>query len=433
MAALWKQDVPLDPTFAPINASLREDWFLLPYEIRLQRAHALTLEAAGILTTTERHEMDLALEGIESRFGQAPCPISDAEDLHTWIEGLLVELIGETGKRIHAARSRNDQVATLLLLYLIAEGEGFGRRLSSLIALCCRRALEWRGDLFPLQTHAQFAVPGTVGFWILRYAVSLDRIRGHAAYFTDRWRKFCPLGSGAAAGSSIPIDRRVQARELGFEQPSLNALASTSTRDECLEYLSLAVQTSLHLQSFATDVIAFSQTPFGWTNYPQAFGTGSSMMPNKTNPDAMELLRGESCAVIAAFPEVMMLLKGLPSGYNRDLQCIKPIVRRTVEKLDALLRLSTAFLEKLEFDRDRLKACLTMGHLDAALRMERMVRQGIPLRQAHGMVAAELHTPPATTKGGDLDCGAYQTLGGANPEETRRVAEAILSSLDSTS
>jgi len=272
-----------------------------------------------------------------------------------------------------------------------------------------------------------------VGFWILRYAVSLNRIRGHAAYSTEGSREFCPLGAGAAAGSSIPIDRRVQARELGFEQPSPNALTSTSTRDECLEYLSLAAQTSLHLQSFAADVIAFSQTPFGWTNYPRAFGTGSSMMPNKTNPNAMELLRGESCAVIAALPEAVMLLKGLPSGYNGDLQCIKPIVRRTVEKLDAPLRTSTGFLAKLEFDRDRLKACLAMGHLDATLRMERMVRQGIPLRQAHGMVAAKLRTPPASTEGGDLDCGAYQTLGGANPEETRRAAEAILSSLDSTS
>jgi argininosuccinate lyase len=223
MAVLWKQDVPLDPTFAPINASLREDWFLLPYEIRLQRAHALTLEAAGILTSSERRDVDRGLDQIESRFGQSPCPTSDAEDLHTWIECSLVELIGETGKKVHTARSRNDQVATLLLLYLIAEGEGFGRSLSSLVALCCRRALEWREDLFPLQTHAQFAVPGTVGFWILRYAVSLDRIRGHAAYFRNRWREFCPLGSGAAAGSSIPIDRRVQARELGFEQPSLSA------------------------------------------------------------------------------------------------------------------------------------------------------------------------------------------------------------------
>lgn len=433
MKSLWKQDAPLDPTFAPINASLCEDWFLLPYEIKLQRAHARTLEAAGILTASDRGEVDRALEQIESRFGQAPCPSSEAEDLHTWMEGAIVERIGEAGAKIHTARSRNDQVATLLLLYLVAEGERLWCEIASLVAVCCRRALEWREDVFPLQTHAQFAVPGTVGFWVLRYAVSLDRMRQHASYFTDRWRQFCPLGSGAAAGSSIPIDRRVQARELGFDQPSLNALASTGTRDECLEYLFLAAQTSLHLQSFAADVIAFSQTPFGWTNYPRAFGTGSSMMPNKTNPDAMELLRGESCAILAALPQAMMLLKGLPSGYNRDLQCIKPIVHRTAESLTALLRMTTAFLEQLQFDQDRLKASLTLGNLDATLRMERLVTQGVPLRKAHATVAAELRTGSAAAPGDDLDCSAYQTIGGANPKETQRVAEAILSSLDFTS
>lgn len=390
------------------------------------------MEAAGILTPSERRDVDRGLDQIESRFGQSPCPTSDAEDLHTWIEDLLVELIGESGKKIHTARSRNDQVATLLLLYLITQGEVLCRRLSSLVALCCRRALEWREDPFPLQTHAQFAVPGTVGFWILRYAVSLDRIRGHVAYYRDRWREFCPLGSGAAAGSSIPIDRLIQARELGFGQPSLNALASTGTRDECLEYLFLAAQTSLQLQSFAADIIAFSQTPFSWTNYPREFGTGSSMMPNKTNPDAMELLRGEGCSIIAALPEAMMLLKGLPSGYNRDLQCIKPIVRRVVEKLDALLQMSTAFIATLDFDRERLKSSLRVGHLDATLRMERMVVRGIPLRQAHRMMAEQLHEPSASTNASDLNCCDYQTMGSAQPEETRRVAEAILSTIDST-
>jgi len=422
----------LNATFAPINASLSDDWFLLPYEIKLQRAHAKTLEAAGILTASERGEVDRALEQIESRFGQAPCPSSDAEDLHTWMEGAIVELIGETGARIHTARSRNDQVATLLLLYVVNKGEELGRQLASLTAVCCRRALEWRENVFPFQTHAQFAVPGTVGFWILRYAVSLDRIRQHAAYFTDRWQTFCPLGSGAAAGSSIPIDRRVQASELGFEQPSLNALASTSTRDECLEYLFLAAQTSLHLQSFAADVISFSQTPFAWTNYPRAFGTGSSMMPNKTNPDAMELLRGESCAILAALSQATMLLKGLPSGYNRDLQCIKPIVHRTAESLAALLRMTTAFLEQLQFDREKLRASLTLGNLDATLRMERLVAEGVPLRKAHATVAAELRTASAAAASDDLDCSAYQTIGSANPKETQRVAEAILAALERT-
>ncbi len=345
---------------------------------------------------------------------------------------MLVELIGEAGRKIHTARSRNDQVATLLLLYLIDEGGRLERELAELTSVCCRRAMQWADLAFPLQTHAQFAMPGTVGFWILRYAVSWDRLRRHAEYFTGRWGQYCPLGCGAAAGSSIPIDRRIQARELGFAEPSPNALASTSTRDECLEYLWLAAQTALHLQSFATDVIAFSQTPFGWTKYPRAFGTGSSMMPNKTNPDAMELLRGESCAVLAAHSEAIMLLKGLPSGYNRDLQCVKPIVHRTAEKLSRLIRMTTAFLEALEFDAERLREALKLGNIGATFRMERLVREGVPLRKAHEQVATEVRSASEALTGTNLDCTTYQTIGGANPGETRRVAEDILAAMRSS-
>lgn len=434
----------------------------------MQGAHARALEAAGILTAGEREDVARSLERIQRQFGEASCPESDAEDLHTWIEARLVELIGDTGKKIHTARSRNDQVATLLVLYLISEGQRLAKQLSITVGVCCRRALDWSEYVFPLQTHTQFAAPGNVGFWVLRYAVPLDGIRRHALYLTDRWRQYCPLGSGAVAGSSIPIDRSIQARELGFVQPSPNALASTGTRDECLEYLFLAAQTALHLQSFATDVIAFSQTPFAWTIYPRAFSTGSSMMPNKTNPDAMELLRGDCCAIVTALPEAMMLMKGLPSGYNRDLQSIKPIVRRTAEKLDALLRMTTAFLEKLDFDRQRLAESLKMGRVDATLRMERLVVQGTPLRDAHGIVAAELGTQDERHEGTEarshegtkarsvprqLWSGqarvhegtnarrhdeneyteSYQTVGSASPAETRRVAKEILSSLGAAS
>ena len=343
---------------------------------------------------------------------------------------MLVDLIGETGKKIHTARSRNDQVATLLLLYLIAQGERLTELLTKFVQACCRRALEWSEYVFPLQTHTQFAAPGTVGFWVVKYAVTLDQVRRRALYFASEWRRYCPLGSGAVAGSSIPVDRHVQARELGFAQPSPNALASTSTRDECLEYLFVAAETALHMQSFAADVIAFSQTPFAWTKYPKGFGTGSSMMPNKTNPDAMELLRGGGCAIVAGLHEAMMLMKGLPSGYNRDLQCIKPIVRRTAENLDALLGMTTAFLEKLDFDRERLAASMKLGNLDATLRMERLVLEGTPLREAHRRVATELETQSVQEQTGrETGAGAYRTVGSASHEETCRVAKELLAGL----
>lgn len=361
------------------------------------------------------------------RFGGAECPRSDAEDIHTWLEAQLVEQAGDAGRRIHTARSRNDQVATLLSMFMIDCGGQAAEAFAKLARTFCEQGKAWSELVFPLQTHCQFAAPGSVGFWSLRYATAFTRLHGRAKWLVGQWRRCCPLGSGAVAGSSIGIDRRIQARELGYDEPSLNALDSTSTRDECVEFLGLAAHAGLHLQSLATDVIAFSQTPFGWTQYPQEFGTGSSMMPNKCNPDAMELLRGEACALQAAQQHAMTLLKGLPSGYNRDLQCIKPIVRDTATQLVELCDMAVAFVGRLAFRADRLAELLTKGAIDATLRMERMVSSGAPLRDAHHAVAKEVREGAAPPAG--VSAEAYQTIGSASPQETRRMADAILSEL----
>lgn len=378
--------------------------------------------------------IDRAVGEIEREFGDAPCPATDAEDIHTWIESKLVEFAGEAGRKIHTARSRNDQVATLLVLYLIDAGQRLASRFAGLTRVFCERAKAWSDLAFPLQTHAQFAAPGTVGFWALRYAVAFERSRDFLALCLGAWRKCCPLGSGAVAGSSIGIDRRIQAMELGFDGPSPSALYSTTARDECLELLAVMAHASLHLQSFAADIIAFSQTPFGWTKYPTAFGTGSSMMPNKANPDAMELLRGECSGILSAHAHALTLLKGLPSGYNRDLQCLKPIVRGTVEKLAFLVEMTTAFMGELDFDRDRLSAAMQQGHIDATLRMEAKVREGTPLRDAHHAVAEELtrSASPPVSDVASLTVDQYTTIGSASPAETRRVANDLLAKLRPT-
>jgi argininosuccinate lyase len=430
MPTLWKQDQDLHPAFAAVNQCLQEDWFLLADEMRLQRAHAKVLEAAGILSPDERATIARGLNQIEETYAGRPCPASRTEDLHTWIEATLADLIGEAGKKIHTARSRNDQVATLLAMYVIASGESLSADLRRLVEVICRRAKEWSELAFPLQTHCQFAAPGSVGFWALRYATAFDRLRMHARFLVAHWRRFCPLGSGAVAGSSIAIDRQLQATELGFERPSMNALYSTSTRDECLEFLAVGAQTALHLQSLATDVISYSQTPLKWTIYPGEFATGSSMMPNKTNPDAMELLRGECNAISAAHGHATLLMKGLPSGYNRDLQCIKPIMHETAERLRRMCGLAMAFLEQLGFDADRLAISLRQGNIDATLQMEKLVKDGAPLREAHHAVAAGLGDASddfAATQLAELD--RYQTIGSASPAETRRVADALLAAL----
>lgn len=434
MSALWKQRVPLHPTFAPLNRCLEEDWFLLPFELRLQRAHGQALMAAGVLTSGEYADLCSGLDRIQETYGQSDCPESDAEDLHTWVEMTLTELAGAVGKKIHTARSRNDQVATLLAMYVIHTGEDLAASLADLVRIACRRAQQWAELAFPLHTHQQFAAPGSVGFWVLRYATAFDRVRRHLSYCVSQWRRYCPLGSGALAGSSIPLDRRIQAAELGFEQPSLNALDSTSTRDHCVELLALAAQLALHLQSLACDVIVFSQTPLAWTIYPPGFATGSSMMPNKSNPDAMELLRGECCEVLAAHAHVLTLLKGLPSGYNRDLQCLKPVLHRTVEKLAASARMTAAFLKELDFDAARLSASLALGDIEATLRMEAKVMDGTPLREAHRATAAQSDsTTDGTQQPRALGIDRYATVGSASPAETQRIADQILTSLEADS
>ncbi len=406
---------------------MKEDWFLLPFELKLQEAHAQTLCAANIYTDQELQAVTDGLRLLREQHVDTPCPESPAEDIHTWVESALVEQVGEPGRKIHTARSRNDQVATLLKMYVIASGDALVTDLAGLIRVCCEQAKAWSDIAFPLQTHCQFAAPGSVGFWSLRYAASFGRVRDSLTALCQQWRRFCPLGAGAVAGSSVPIDRKMQATLLGFESPSPNALDSTSTRDECLELLHQCAMTALHLQSLATDVIAFSQTPFAWTQYPPAFGTGSSMMPNKTNPDAMELLRGHAKLIAAAHPQAFALMQGLPSGYNRDLQCIKPIVHDTVVKLRDLLAMTTEFVGALDFDRERCEAACEHGFIDATLRMEQNVVNGTPLRDAHHEIAAAVAAGGFTGEAPTMV--AYQTIGSASPAEVDRVADQLLSAL----
>ena len=426
MQALWNQQHQLHPAFDRLNRCLAEDWFLLKSELQLQGAHATTLCEAGILSPLEKATILEALRLMWQQWLGQPCPDSDAEDIHTWIETELTILVGEAGKRIHTARSRNDQVATLIKLYLMDAAVASGDKLGQQVALMARRAQEWSDAEFPLQTHAQFAAPGNVGFWMLRYAVAVDRVRRKLAGLKAEWRSECPLGSAAVAGSSIAIDRQTQASELGFDAPSLNALYSTTTRDECLDFLALVSQLALHYQSLATDLIGFTQTSMRWTVYPHAFATGSSMMPNKSNPDALELLRGECNGLLSAYQQVVLTLKGLPSGYNRDLQCIKPVLHQAVLTLENVTELVTAFLQHIDFDRDRLSAALAQGDIGATLDMEAMVVSGVALRDAHHSRAVGSVDPSLAPM---RHCDEYKTIGSASPEETRRVAAQILEQL----
>ncbi|MCG3138487.1 MAG: Argininosuccinate lyase [Phycisphaerae bacterium] len=400
---------------------------LLPYELQQQRAHVTALTAAAILTHDEQQQVLPALHQLAQQWCGKPCPDSPAEDLHTWVELQLTEQLGAVGRKIHTARSRNDQVATVLKLYVMDQAKQLSGALAELIKRCARQAEKWSELICPLQTHSQFAAPGSMGLWILRHGLALQRVRELLHLHYAQWKRFCPLGSGAVAGSSIPLDRRIQAQELGFDQPSLNALDSTSTRDECLDLLAMIGRIGLHLQTLATDVVSFAQTAHRWVIYPRAFGTGSSMLPNKINPDAMELIRGQCSLLMNSHNEALLLLKGLPTGYQRDLQCLKPVLIRNVLQAMQIIELMSAFIEELKFDTQRLRVHLLNGGIDALWRMEEKVLAGMPLRDAHHAVATELagsnghHAPLDST-----DLYRYRTSGSAHPDETRQVAWQLL-------
>jgi len=420
MSTLWKSGSPLHPLFSEIQGCLDDDWFLFEHEVALQRAHGTVLHRAALLDDGQLDGLNAALDDIESTFDRWEVPSSEAEDIHTWIEGEITARCPEAGRRIHTARSRNDQVATLLLLHLRAAGDELADSLDRLRARLVERVDDWADLEMPMQTHLQFAAPGSVGAWPLRYATSLARLSRQLDFLRGEWAHWCPLGAGAVAGSSLPIDRSLQAELLDFDEPWPSSLDATSSRDACLEMLAWCAQISLQLQALAADGQVFAQTPFSFTHYPKALATGSSMMPNKSNPDALELLRGEANAAAAAHVQATLILKGLPSGYQRDLQCVKPLVRDVPALVRDLLELAHAYVDALEFDAERVAAALATGDVGATLRMEARVAAGQALRDAHHSEAdgKQDDTP-------DSGATAYVTHGSASPDAVRASARHV--------
>ena len=419
MKALWKQESSLHPAFERVHRCLADDWFLLPYELRLQGVHALALEAVGVLDTAERKGIELALAGLDELWRDKPAPDHEAEDLHTWVESELTERAGDAGTKIHTARSRNDQVATLTKMWLIDRAEIWQKAMTDLSDRAAQLAMTWAPHTMPLMTHLQFAAPGSAGAWPLAQALAFERYQKRLDSLLDGWKEYCPLGAGAIAGSSIPLDRTIQAQGLGFRLPHPSSIDATGSRDDVLEALAWVSQVSLRFCGLATDLLTYGQTPYGWIRFDAGLSTGSSMMPNKANPDAAELLRGEAARLTAAQTEALFLLKGLPSGYNRDLQCLKPLLHDTVTRFETSLALCGAILEGITAVPERMSAALHEGDVEATLRMESRVLDGASLRDAHHAEAGGTGTP------GSFGAHDYATEGSASPEEVCRQAAAL--------
>src|ERR1700726_1033655 len=311
---------PLDPQFERWQRSFDFDRRLLQYELAASAAHAQALKNAGVLTADELISI---LEGLEQIGSENPVSSqvidNEAEDVHHFVEKQLASRIGEVGYKLHSGRSRNEQIATDLRLYVRAAIDELRKELVEVCGAFAERAERAGSAAMPAYTHLQRAEPVLVGHWLLAYVEMFLRDADRLADCRKRLN-VCPLGSGAVAGATLPLDREFMAETLGFDGPTANSIDATSDRDFVLEFVNALSLLGLHLSRWAEEMILFSSQEFGFVQLPEAYSTGSSAMPQKKNPDLLELVRGKTGRVIGSATALMITVKGLPLAYNKDLQ-----------------------------------------------------------------------------------------------------------------
>ena len=395
---------PLDSDFEAWQRSIVFDWRLLPQEVAASKAHASALIAAGILTPDEGAAIRAALDSIAadhaSAAGQALVrDHASAEDIHHFVELNLVQRIGSLGLKLHTGRSRNEQIATDLRLYVRAQISLAVESLAAWASALVGQAHAAGDAVMPSYTHLQRAEPVLVAHWLLAYVEmalrDADRLRDCATRLN-----FCPLGSGAVAGATLALDRNIAARELGFTAPTANSIDATSDRDFILEYLHALTFVGLHLSRFAEEITLFATAEYGFVNLPEAFSTGSSAMPQKKNPDLTELVRAKVGRIHGAAQAVTLQLKSLPLAYNKDMQETQEPAF-AVEFVPAMLTLVARFTAALEFNRERMNDAAHSGYLNAMAAATYLVHKGVPFRTAHEKIGNAVRY--ALEKGVELD------------------------------
>ena len=367
-----------------INASIAIDKRLWREDIAASRAHAAMLGQQGILSEADARAIDDGLAAVGAEIGAGKL-VEDAalEDIHMHVEHRLGELIGEAAGRLHTARSRNDQVATDFKLFVRrAIDEAIGG-IDALEAALLDRAEEHAASVMPGFTHLQSGQPVTLGHHLLAYREMLVRDRSRFVDARARMNE-SPLGSAALAGTGFAIDRAATAAALGFDRPTANSLDAVSDRDFVVDYLHAAALTAVHLSRLAEEIILWASQPFGFVKLPDAWSTGSSIMPNKRNPDAAELVRGHSARIIADLVALLVLLKGLPLAYAKDLQDDKPPLFDAHDLLGLSLAAMAGMIADLEFVPAKMRAAAAAGHATATDLADWLVAQaGVPFREAH--------------------------------------------------
>jgi argininosuccinate lyase len=378
--------VATDNRVEAFTESISFDRRLYAHDIRASQAHARMLAEVGLLTADEASRIVAALEEIRGEIERGEFAFSiQLEDIHTHIERALIERLGDVGRKLHTGRSRNDQVVTDVKLWVRDALDAIDARLLALQRSLGSAAERERDVVLPGYTHLQRAQPVLAAHYFLAYVEKFQRDRERLADARKRLNVL-PLGAAALAGTSLPIDRDSVRRHLGFDALALNSLDVSSDRDFLLDYVFALTVIALHLAGWAEEWILWSTTEFGFLVLPDAFCTGSSIMPHKKNPDVLELIRGKSARVAAALQQLVLLVKGLPLAYNRDLQEDKVALFDAHDTVDASLELAAALIAESRFHRERIGARLEDGFLDATTLMELFIARGVPMRAAHEAV-----------------------------------------------
>jgi len=378
---------PLDPAFERWQRSFDFDRRLLAQELAASSAHARALKSAGILDSKELITILQGLQRIGEHAASSPTFLEDdeAEDVHHFVEKQLVSLIGDVGYKLHSGRSRNEQIATDLRLYVRAAVDQVRADLAGLCSSLLDRAQQAGNAATPAYTHLQRAEPVLVSHWLLAYVEMFLRDAERLADCRKRLN-VCPLGSGAVAGATLPLDRRAMAADLDFGQPTANSVDATSDRDFVVEFVNALSLLALHFSRWAEEMILFSSQEFGFVRLPEAYSTGSSAMPQKKNPDLLELTRGKCARVIGDATTLQICMKGLPLAYNKDLQETQEPLFDATDTVISLLPLVTGWMKAVEFNYEAMQQAAQSGFMNAWAAATYLVQRGVPFRLAHEQV-----------------------------------------------
>ena len=388
MAQLWggRFTKETDKLVYNFNASISFDQKFYKQDIMGSRAHVKMLAKQGILTEEERDQILEGLDGILKDVENGTLEItSEYEDIHSFVEANLIDRIGDPGKKLHTGRSRNDQVALDMKLYVRDEIDEIDGELKELLTELLSLMSDNVETYMPGFTHLQKAQPVTLAHHIGAYFEMFRRDRERMADIRKRMN-LCPLGAGALAGTTYPLDREYTARLLGFDGPTRNSMDSVSDRDYVIELLSALSTIMMHLSRFSEEIILWNSNEYGFVEIDDAYSTGSSIMPQKKNPDIAELLRGKTGRVYGALMSILTTMKGIPLAYNKDMQEDKELTFDAIDTVKGCLRLFAGMISTMEFRKEVMEASAKKGFTNATDAADYLVNHGVPFRDAHGIV-----------------------------------------------